>query len=340
MRHLWHTLYLTQPNTKLHLEGEALKVVHDDGRVDHVPLHLLESIVTFSYGTVSQNVMDACASRGIGLYFHSPNGRLRFQIQGGVHGNVHLREKQYLLGEEERFQLASEMLRGKLCHCMNLLAKFRRSHPDCENTKLRETENALVEMADALSQASDLETLRGMEGQAAKLYFGVFGQMILSKDPELQFHLRSRRPPKDPCNALLSFAYTMLANDCMHAAECAGLDPCIGFLHGVRPGKPALALDMMEELRPLLADRVVLRLLNLKMITAGQFEASEEGGVYLNEEGRKIFFQEWSRLKQNELFIEEAESRVALGLLPYLQAQQLARYLRGEIDAFHALKWR
>ena len=340
MMQLLHTLYITEPDTELRLKGEALRVIHGDGREDHVPIHLLDGIVTFSYGTVTQYVMAACARRQIPISFLSQKGKFRFRVQGETHGNVLLRRRQYLLPEKQRLSIARAMLRKKLDNEALLLARSRRNHPDHGGERLLAAEQTLRDFSGAISAELGGDGLRGAEGQAAKTYFAVFSDMILSKDPAFQFHGRNRRPPLDRCNALLSFAYTLLASECISAAESVGLDPCVGMLHGIRPGKPSLALDLMEEFRPVMADRLVLHLLNLRMITTEMFRPVETGGIYLDKEGKKIFLQEWSRAKQRTIQIPVLEQEVPIGLLPHLQAQRLARCIRGEDEAFQTIDWR
>ena len=334
MLHLWHTLYLTKPDIELHLDGQALRVVHSDGREDHIPLHSLNSIITFSYGPVSQNVMAACADKGIGLTFLSQTGRFRFRIQGRTQGNVLLRQRQYLLADSERLPVAAAILRGKIYNESLLLAKARRNHPEHGGERLKAAETALRSLAEILPGAMSADELRGIEGQAAKLYFRVFPELILTDDAGLRFSGRNRRPPKDPCNALLSFAYTMLAYDCLHAAESVGLDPYVGVLHSVRPGKPSLALDLMEEFRPVIAERLVLDLINLRMISSQMFQTTDEEGVHLTHAGRKVFLEERNRMRQRKIRIPGIDDRVPLGLLPYLQAQRISRFLRGEEEKF------
>lgn len=291
MTQLRNTLYITEQDVSLYLEGQSLRVAYADGRGDRIPLLPIENIVCFSYGTATPALLTECARRGIGVSFLSQSGRLRYRIAGPVEGNVLLRKRQYLLSEEktERLSLASQMVRGKIENAVGLLARFRRNHPEALNMKREQAERFMISCADAVSEVQSDERPRGIEGNAAKRYFQVFDTMLLNDDDALRFHGRSRRPPKDCCNALLSFAYTLLSADCIQALTCAGLDPYAGFFHRDRPGKPSLALDMMEELRPLLADRLVLRMINLRIVTSEMFERTRDGGTYINREGKKIF---------------------------------------------------
>ncbi len=342
MMHLLHTLYITELGAALHLSGQALCVTHGDGHTDRIPLHLLENIVCFSRGEATPQLLSACAQRGIGVCFLAPSGYLRYRVLGPIAGNVLLRKRQYLLSEaeDERLSLATEMVRGKIENEAWLLARFRRNHPEAASIEREQAEQALLSAAGSLSDRRTDDQLRGIEGNAAKAYFCVFDTLLLTGDDSLRFHGRSRRPPKDPCNALLSFAYAVLTTDCIQALTCAGLDPYVGFLHGDRPGKPSLALDLMEELRPLLADRLVLRLINLHMVSAAMFEPSENDGIYLNKEGRSIFLREWNRMKQKEVWLPPVSQKGPQGLLPHLQAQQLARCLRGEAVSYRPVQGR
>lgn len=342
MMQLHHTLYITEPDVTLDFEKQALRITHADGHSDHIPLHPLENIVSFSRGEASSSLLTACAQRGIGVSFLTRSGRLRYQIAGPVRGNVLLRKQQYLLseGEKERLSLAASMIRGKIENAAWILARFRHNHPDLENEERESAERFLKDCADSLTDNQTDNQLRGIEGSAAKAYYRVFDSMLLTEDTMLHFYGRNRRPPKDPCNALLSFTYTLLATDCIQALESAGLDPYVGFFHGDRPGKPSLALDIMDELRPLLAERLVLRLINLNMMTSDMFEGKEDEGVYLNQDGRKIVLQEWNRMKRKEVFVPEFAKNIPQGLFPHFQAQQLARYLRKERSSYKPIRGR
>lgn len=269
MQKLLHTLYITEPDTVLRRDGEALVAVHANGREDHIPLHLLDRIVCFSGASISPAVIDACVKHDVGFSALSQSGRFCFRLNGPTTGNVLLRKKQYTLPCENRLYLAKRMLHGKLEGQATVLGRFRRNHP---SELLRATEEAIRTIAEQLPMAVTNEGLRGLEGQAARLYFDAFGRMILTEDKAFRFEGRNRRPPRDRCNAMLSFGYTLLAEICVQAVESVGLDPQVGFLHSERPGKPALALDLMEELRAQVADRHALRMINLRMVSSEMFE--------------------------------------------------------------------
>lgn len=339
MLKLHHVLYITEPDIALKLDGRTVLACHADGREDHIPLHLLQGIVSFSHIPPTQALAKTCAWEGIGFVSFSENGRFQYRIVGASRGNVLLRKHQYLLSEdtEGRVELARLMIQGKIYGAAAVLHRYAKNHPELAD--LTPVEERLKALAGLVSAVNEESHLRGIEGIAAKEYFGVFGRMLRISDPTFFFTGRNRRPPKDPCNALLSFAYTLLMMECVNALESVGLDPCVGFLHGDRPGKESLAMDMMEELRPMLADRFVLRLINLQMIRPDQFVPLEEDGVHLSPEGRRIVLREWSKMRQREVRLAEYDQTAPLGLLPFLQAQKLARFLRGECPAYTNVDW-
>ena len=339
MMQLCNTLYITEPNISLRLEGKAIRAQSENGDSFHIPMHLLEKIVSFSYHSASNALLSACAREGIRVVSLSPSGKFQFSVEGDSSCNTAIRRKQYLLSESEKMDIARTMIRGKIENGVSLLLRHSRNHPQ-HSDMLRSAASAMRLDADRLSDAITADALRGVEGTAARKYFDVFDQMILSEDQELHFRGRNRRPPRDPCNALLSFAYSLLAEDCKSALYCVGLDPFAGVLHGERPGKPALALDLMEEFRPAIAERFVLRVINLKMITPAMFQESDDDGIILNAKGRKTFLAEWNTMRRREVFLPEYETSAPLGLLPFLQAQQFSKLLRGEIESYSELRWR
>ena len=339
MLKLHHVLYITEPDIALKLDGRTILACHADGRADRIPLHLLQGIVSFSHIPPTQALAKTCAWEGIGFVSFSENGRFQYRIVGASRGNVLLRKRQYLLSEDTagRMELARSMIQGKIYGAAAVLHRYAKNHPELAD--LTPMEGRLKALAGLVPTTDEETYLRGIEGNAAKEYFGVFDQMLRISDPAFSFTGRNRRPPKDPCNALLSFTYTLLMMECVNALESVGLDPCVGFLHGDRPGKESLAMDMMEELRPMLADRFVLRLINLQMIRSDQFVPVEEDGVHLSPEGRRIVLREWSKMRQREVRLAEYDQTAPLGLLPFLQAQKLARFLRGECSAYTNVDW-
>ena len=341
VKQLRHILYLNQPDIALKVEGQALCAVCGDGKKEKIPFHLLEGIVSFSYAGITPAVLTACAERGIRLSALTPSGRVRFQVIGETRGNVLLRMRQYQMsGQEEAMAIARAMLGGKFRNCRKVLERFRRNHPDLSPERLEQSCRILRQEEEKLELATEPDQFRGIVGTAARAYFQSVGALILPSGEAYSFVERNRRPPKDPCNAMLSFAYALLTRECVQALECVGLDPYVGVLHRERPGKPALALDLMEELRPLAADRFVLRLVNRREIGPDQFEPGSEGGVCLTVEGRKRFLQAWGQWRETPVRLWGEEPEVPLGLLPHMQACQLAAVLRGDQAVFMPLRWK
>ena len=341
MKQLRHVLYVTEPDIALKVEDQVLCAVRGNGEKQKIPFHLLEGIVSFSYAGITPAILTACASRGIHLTALTPTGRIRFQVIGETRGNVLLRMRQYeLSGQTTALPVMRAMLSGKFQNCRKMLERFARNHPGHSTERLEQSCRLLLQEEERLARATEAEQLLGIEGAAAKAYYKGFGAMILADSQAFSFTERNRRPPKDRCNAMLSLAYTLLAQECVQALECVGLDPYVGVLHRERPGKPSLALDLMEELRPLTADRFVLRLINRKMITPDQFECGNEEGVSLTDVGRKHFLQVWSKWRSQTVGLWGGESEVPMGLLPHIQANQLAAVFRGEHAAFTPLRWK
>lgn len=340
MKHLLHTLYITEENATLGLEEENLAIRYSDGAVDRIPLILLHGIVSFSNLPASPALMAFCAEHGIGLSFFSQGGRFRYRVNGPTRGNVLLRKRQYIASEDESMcrMLAADIIDSKLAAECKVLSRFVRNHPECNSACLLQAIADISDIRKRVSEVKSTEQVRGLEGLAARSYFSAFGEMILSPNEAMQFYGRNRRPPKDCCNALLSFLYAMLANDCEQALESTGLDPYVGFLHTDRPGRASLALDLMEELRVMIADRIALRLINLEIVNELSFLRDGEG-VFLARSGKQAVLAEWSRQKKHEIEIGEGE-KVQQGLLPYLQAEKLARYLRGEESRYTSIGWR
>lgn len=335
-----HIIYILQTDAKLAVSGEHLRVIYSNQPEQTVPLRNIKMIISFSYMTISAALMEKCAKRQIGLMVFNKAGRLRFQISGETKGNVCLRMQQYRIADSESqsVEIGRKILSAKISGGIWLLNRFIRNHPD-KRERITPVINELRLLEVQLAEAETIEALFGIEGIAAKLYFSVFDSMILREEEAFRFYERNRRPPKDYCNAMLSFAYTLLTAECKYALEGVGLDPYVGFIHGIRPGKPSLALDMMEEFRPILADRFVLRLLNLNMVQNDSFEQTEEDGIYLNEKGRRKFLEEWNRMEYNEANISDIERHIPIRLVIHLRAQQLAQYIR-EGKAYEPMNWR
>jgi CRISP-associated protein Cas1 len=348
MKHLGNVLYITTPEAYLTLEGENIVVKKDDpqGAVPHtstrLPLHNLENIVCFSWQGASPALMGACAERNIGLSFLTPNGRFQARVTGRARGNVLLRKRQYEISEKaaDSQPIAASFLMGKIYNSRKVIERAIRDHSMLvDGTSLTNASNFLRETLKAIPSCHSVGDLMGFEGSAAKIYFGVFDHLILQQREEFFFKERSRRPPLDNMNSLLSFLYTLLANDVTSALEVVGLDPYVGFLHQDRPGRPSLALDLMEELRPVFGDRLALSLVNRKQITAKGFTQKESGGILMDDDTRKAVLTAWQERKKEEIVHPYLKERIPFGLIPHVQAMLLARYLRGDLDAYPPFFW-
>jgi CRISPR-associated protein Cas1 len=343
MRKLLNTLYVTSPDSYLARDGENIVVLIGDEEKIRVPIHNLEGVVAFGYAGASPALMALCAERNVGLCFLTEHGRFLARVSGKVQGNVLLRRKQYRMADqpEECLTLAKGFIYAKISNCRAALSRALRDHAETvDEGAIAEAYESLNRQLRRLEHCENLDALRGIEGDAARTYFSVFDHLILCNKTDFFFHERSRRPPKDNMNALMSFLYTLLAHDAQSALESVGLDPAVGFLHQDRPGRPGLALDLMEELRPYLADRVALSLVNLKQVTAKGFRQSETGGVIMDDETRKVVLTAWQKKKQEELTHPYLNEKVEIGLLPYVQSLLLARYLRGDLDGYPPFFWK
>lgn len=343
MRKLLNTLYIMTPETYLALENDNVIVLMDENVMGKFPLHTLEQIVYFGYKGASPALMGECARRNIGLCFYRQSGRFLARVVGTTQGNVLLRKKQYRCSddEEQSCQIARYFMVGKIFNTRSVLERAKRDHPlSVDVQTIKEISASLLHLANAARTCCDLDSLRGYEGEAASLYFSVFDRLILQNKEVFSFEQRIKRPPKDPVNTLLSFCYTILANDCASALESTGLDAYVGFLHRDRPGRASLALDLMEELRSIYADRFVLTLINNRKINASAFERQENGAVLLNDKGRKIFLTDWQNRKKELIRHPFLEEKIPWGLVPFVQAQLLARVLRGDLDVYPAFLWK
>lgn len=339
MRKLLNTLYVTIPNAYLSKDGETVLVrVEQEARL-RVPIHTLEGIVCVGLVSMSPSLMGFCAERNVGVSFLSEHGRFLARIQGPIHGNVLLRREQYRRADlgAESAAVARSVLLAKVANCRTSLLRAGREH---SSETLGRASTHLGLSLRLFASASSLDELRGVEGDAAQTYFSVFDELILHQKKEFFFHRRSRRPPLDNVNALLSFLYVLLAHDIASALETVGLDPAVGFLHRDRPGRAGLALDLMEELRPVLADRLALTLINRRQVGASGFSRSESGGVTMNDATRKEVLIAWQLRKQEEVLHPFLNERIPFGVVPYAQALLLARHLRGDLDAYPSFIWR
>ena len=343
MRHLLNTLFILTEDAYLSLENENIIVWQEKRKLGQVPIQTLENIVTFSYKGASPALMGACAKRGIGLAFCTPHGRFLARVSGESRGNVLLRRKQYRLADdaESRCIYARDFITGKLHNSRVLLARALRDHrmgidAEAVSASIKELAGSVHDAR----QAADADALRGIEGNAAHMYFSVFGELILQDKAHFAFHGRVKRPPDSPVNALLSFAYTLLAHDCASALEAVGLDAYVGFLHTDRAGRTSLALDLMEELRSIFADRFVLTLINNRVLRAADFETQEDGAVLLANDGRKKFLSAWQEKKRETITHPFLDEKISWGLVPYAQSLLLARTIRGDISEYPAFLWK
>lgn len=343
MKQMLNTLFITSEDIYLSLEGENVLANRNQATVARYPLHTLQNILCFSYAGASPALMGACAEKGIGLTFCSPRGRFLARVCGETGGNVLLRREQYRTADDpaQSCAVARSMIFGKLSNSAVSIGRTARDHAlRVAGCGLDTAVERLRELLPQVLAAPDMETLRGLEGVGAAAYFGVFDHLLLSRKEEFFFRGRNRRPPLDRVNAMLSFAYSLLANDCADALESVGLDAYVGFLHRDRPGRTSLSLDLMEELRPYMADRFVLTLVNNRMIRPDDFQCQDSGAVLLNEDGRKRFLRAWQERKRDTLTHPFLNEKMAVGLLPYIQALLLARFLRGDLDAYPPFLWK
>lgn len=338
MLQLLNTLFVMTPNAYLRLEGETLCVEVEREKRLQVPLHHIGSVVTFGDVMITPAVMRRCATDGRGMVLLNRNGEFNARIEGPVSGNILLRQAQYAAANNATvsLDLARACVAGKLRNARHVLLRGARDANDIADAQaLRQASHLLANQIRKLPEAGDLDILRGLEGDGARIYFSAMSHLIRRDQREpFDFQRRSRRPPLDRFNALISFLYTLLVNDCRSALEGVGLDSQLGYLHAVRPGRPALALDLMEEFRPVIADRLALTLINRGQLTEKNFEPRAGGAVYLNESGRKTVVAAYQQRKQEELTHPLLEQSVPIGLLPHLQARLLARTLRGDMGTY------
>lgn len=343
MRRLLNTLFVTSEDAYLALDGENIVVNREKKEIGRFPLHNLEGIVCFSYSGASPALMGACAKRSIALSFCTPNGKFLAKTAGIANGNILLRREQYRAADdlERSCQIARNMIWGKLYNCRWSIERTKRDHKlRIDEEKFQNASAVIYGIMPQMLETTSLDSLRGLEGAAASAYFDVFDDMILRSKEEFFFHGRNRRPPTDNINAMLSFAYSLLANDCASALESVGLDAYVGFLHRDRPGRSSLALDLMEELRPCFADRFVLSTVNNKVMQSGDFEAAESGAVIMTDAGRRKFLKNWQERKQDMITHPYLKEKIPWGLVPYTQALLLARFLRNDLDAYPPFLWK
>ena len=333
MKHFQNTLYVTSQESYLSKDGECVCVHLKESGKKKIPIHNLGGLVLFGQISCSPYLLGHCAENGVAVSWLTEYGRFLASMQGPVSGNVLLRREQYRKADAPVFfaALARAFTIGKIYNCRTVLRRAGRDRPD---PALDEVCKKLGACLEQLSREAPLDVVRGVEGNAARLYFSVFGSLITSRDQAFAFTGRSRRPPLDAVNCLLSFIYTLLAHDVRSALESVGLDPAVGYLHRDRPGRPGLALDLMEEFRPYLADRLACTLINKGQVKAGGFKRQETGAVLMDENTRKEVIGAWQNRKKDEIEHPFLGERVQVGLLWHLQARLLARHIRGDLDAY------
>lgn len=344
MKAVGNTLYLTQEGAWVHKDGLSIVVHKDRTKLAQFPIHAIAEIVCFGFGiSVSPVLMEHCAREGVTISWLDGNGRFLARLQGPTQGNVLLRRAQYHAADSTSASLgiARCCVAAKIQNQRSTLLRFARNHPDADG--IEEIRKSLARMEGIhghLGEASSVDSLRGMEGDAAEAYFSVFDRMILVPGPDFRFSGRSRRPPMDRVNALLSYTYSILALDIRSALESVGIDPFVGFLHVERPGRPSLALDLMEEFRSPFADRLVLGLVNLRQVDAAGFVVQPTGEVEMKPETRKTLLAAYQKRKRESIQHAFLEEELDIGVVFLAQARLLARLLRGDLDYYPAFLWK
>ncbi len=344
-RHL-NTIYVTSEDAYVRKDGANIVVEVDGTERGRAPIHMIGGLICFGRAGASPAVLAACAEAGVAVSLLTPNGRFIARVEGPRSGNVLLRRAQYRRADDplRATEIVCGIVAAKAANQRTVLRRALRDHgptmPDAALRAIETAETRLTDIAHRTLRAPDIAGLRGIEGEAAQVYFGVFDHLIRVDDRAFAFTVRSRRPPLDRINALLSFLYAMLGHDCRSALETVGLDPQVGYLHADRPGRASLALDLMEEMRPVLADRLALSLVNRRQLVSKDFTVEDGGAVLLTDAARKDVLVAYQERKKAELLHPFLGEKVTLGLVPHIQAQLLARYLRGDIDGYPAFIWK
>ncbi len=341
MKQLQNVIYVLTPDSYLYVQNETVAIKVGGEEKVRVPAHTIESIVCMVDTTVSTPFLRFCAERHISLSFLSEYGRFYGHLYGGVHGNVLLRKRQYqAMDATTGTSIVRMILCAKLANSKTVIQRNMRDTSDAiAKDTLRRAADMLTNIGSQITASDDIDQMRGLEGSAASCYFDVFDCFIKSKDPDMAFVRRSKRPPENNTNALLSFYYALLRNDTIAALECVGLDPAAGYLHTLRPGRPSLALDLMEELRAPLADRLAVSLINLKQINANDF-THDASGIRISDDAKRTVINAWQKRKREEIVHPFTNEKIPIGLIPFVQAQLLARYLRGDCDMYPAFIWK
>ncbi|WP_258210523.1 type I-C CRISPR-associated endonuclease Cas1c [Leptospira interrogans] len=335
-------LYITQEGLYLHHELDVLKVKKGDDTIFKIPFHHLEGITIFGICGISPSLLQKCLEKGIFISYLTARGKFQGRLEGSNSGNVLIRKAQFKKSEIEKFRLeiARSIVAGKLQNCRSVLSRTaRESKNELEKQDIKEAIGKIEKNISLLEKAESIESIRGYEGASVKTYFSVFDYCIIQQKEDFQFHQRTRRPPRSRTNALLSFLYSLLTNDCIAVCQAVGLDPYIGFLHDERPGRPSLALDMMEEFRPFI-DRLVFTLINRKQIQVSDFLEKPGSVFFINDDSRKELIKSYQERKKEEIFHPWLNIKSTVGELPYLQARIFARTLRGDLKYYIPFIWK
>ena len=342
MRKLKNILYITSPDAYIMCEGEALKIRIGKDKEIKLPAHNLEGLVQFGYPGVSPRAMALCAKLGISITFLSQHGKFLARVEGPQSGNILLRREQYRIYDqyEKSLLISKSMIAAKIINSNLILKRGIRDYSDRMNIDFERAIEKLDQMPESIINCDSEDVLRGIEGDAAREYFGKFSNLIFVDKSEFYFNGRNKRPPLDKMNCLLSFLYTLLVHECKSACETVGLDPSAGFMHKDRPGRPSLALDLMEELRPVFADRLALTLVNRRQIKPEHFEHLPQGDIRITEDGKKVVLEAWQARKNDLITHHYIGEKIEFGLIPYVQALLLSRHIRGDIAEYPAYIWR
>uniref|UniRef100_A0A7V2ZHA7 CRISPR-associated endonuclease Cas1 n=1 Tax=Ignavibacterium album TaxID=591197 RepID=A0A7V2ZHA7_9BACT len=339
-KHL-NTLYITSDDAYVRKEQETfvVEVKDEDGnwkKAFQAPIHSIENIVCFGFKPLTPQLMAFCAENNVGISYMTTEGKFLARVYGAQKGNVLLRKAQYAIAdsEPESLKIARNIIAAKVSNYRHILQRHQRNHPDNLNDEIAQVIETLGSRLRNIQNVQSLDALRGYEGECATLYFSVLSELITSQREDFKFNKRTKRPPLDPANALLSFLYAIITNDVRSALETVGLDPQVGFLHQIRTGRPSLALDVVEEFRAYLGDRIMLNLINLKQVSIKDFEFRESGEVRISDKARKELLVAYQKRKQEEITHPFLGEKMTIGLLPHIQAQLLARYIRGDIEEY------
>jgi CRISPR-associated protein Cas1 len=343
MKRLLNTLFVTTQGAYISKEGQTVVVSVDRKIMLQLPIHILGGIVCFGNVMCSPFLLGLCGENDVHISFLTENGRFLARVHGRISGNVLLRRTQYRTADNEILSasIAGNIVTGKIANCRNVLLRAKRDRDNGQSdSSLSKAARRLANSLDELVEAKSLGEIRGIEGEAARTYFDVFDDLITAQKDVFSFHGRNKRPPMDNTNALLSFLYTILVHDVGSALEAVGLDPAVGFLHRDRPGRPGLALDLMEELRPYLADRLALSLINRQQVRGKGFSKTESGAVIMDDATRKEVLITWQKRKQDEITHPFINEKIEIGLLPHVQAMLMARFLRGDLEGYPPFLWK